>query len=60
MRIEEIHITEMDNINVLTDERVYAIVADTWDKGKYKMKPIADCEIGDLFSSKLSLIRIVE
>ena len=60
MRIEEISITEMDHINVLTDERVFAIVEVPWKDEKYRMKPLQECEINELFSDKIKLIRIVD
>ena len=60
MKIEEIDITGLDHINVLTDERVFAIVETNWSDDKYKMKPLRECEIKELFSDKIKLIRIIE
>lgn len=60
MKIETLDITTMGDINVLTDERVYAVVPDHWNEGEFKMKPLRECGVGELFGKDIALIRVVK
>lgn len=60
MKIEQITVTDYNMVELMRDEAVYAIEEYSFDKGKFGMKPISKCEIGELLTGSVTLIRITK
>lgn len=60
MKIEQITVTGLNMVEVMQDESIYVINKDHFDKKAFRMIPIAKCEIGDLISGKVGVIKITK
>ena len=58
--IKEITVTKETMSNILMDEEVYCIKRDFFDKSKYRMEPIGECSINELFSNEVKFIKITK
>lgn len=60
MKIEQLTVNDHNMIELMRDESVYAIKERSYHNGEFNMEPIKECEIGDLLSGKVTLIRITK
>lgn len=60
MKIEQITVTGVNIMDVIQDENVYVISEEYFHKEVCRMEPICKCEVGDLISGKVAVIRITK
>lgn len=60
MKIEQITVTGVNIMDIIQDKNVYVISEGYFKKEECRMEPIAKCEVGDLISGKVAVIRITK